>query len=55
MSTDFTSGQRIFPRDLFDGRLATFGVHEWVASHQAPDDGQDNDLWVSFTSQDAQS
>jgi hypothetical protein len=55
MSTDFTPGRRIYARDLFDGRLATFAVHEWVAPDQAPDDGQDNDLWVLFTSQDAQS
>jgi hypothetical protein len=54
MSTDFTPGLRIFARNLFDGRLATFGVHEWVAPDQAPDDGQDNDLWVLLTSQDAQ-
>jgi hypothetical protein len=54
MSDDFRLGRCIFARDLFDGRLATFGVHEWVAPDQAPDDGQDNDLWVLLTSQDAQ-
>src|ERR1700738_2082099 len=57
MSTDFTPGRRIFARDLFDGRLAKFGVHEWVTpkGDQAPNDGQDNDFWVWGTSQDDQS
>jgi hypothetical protein len=54
MSTDFTPGRRIFARDLFDGRLPTFGVHEWVAPDQAPDDGQDDDLSVPLTLQSAQ-
>lgn len=54
MSTDFRPERNIFARDLFDDRLAKFGVHEWVAPDQAPDDGQDNDLWVLLTSQDAQ-
>jgi hypothetical protein len=54
MSDDFRLGRCIFARDLFDGRLATFGVHEWVAPDQAPDDGQDNDLSVLLTLQSAQ-
>jgi hypothetical protein len=54
MSTDFTPGRRIYTRDLFDGRLEKFGVHEWVAPDRAPNDGQDNDLWVLLTLQSAQ-
>ena len=52
MSTDFRPGRRIFARDLFDGRLAKFGVHEWRTPQedQTPADGQD-DLWVSLTLQ----
>jgi hypothetical protein len=53
MSTDFTPGRRIFARDLFDGRLAKFGVHEWVTPQQeTPSDGEDYDLPVWGTSQD---
>jgi hypothetical protein len=29
MSTDFTPKRNIFARDLFDGRLAKFEIHEW--------------------------
>src|SRR5437762_2881194 len=56
MSDDFTPGRRIFARDLFDGRLAKFGVHEWVTPQEdlTPNDGQDNDLRVWFTSQSDQ-
>ena len=54
MSDDFRLGRGIFARDLFDGRLATFGVHEWVAPDRAPNDGQDNDLSVLLTLQSAQ-
>jgi hypothetical protein len=54
MSDDFRLGRCIFARDLFDGRLATFGVHEWVAPDRAPNDGQDNDLSVLLTLQSAQ-
>jgi hypothetical protein len=52
MSTDFRPGRRIFARDVFDGRLAKFGVDE----RRTPDegqarclsDGQGNYLWVSI-------
>lgn len=56
MSTDFTPGRRILAHDLFDRRLAKFGVHEWVTpkEDQAPNDGQEDDLGVWFTSQDDQ-
>jgi hypothetical protein len=55
MSDDFTPGRRISARNLFDGRLEKFGIHEWVVPHRAPNPGQDNDLLALLTSQDEQS
>jgi hypothetical protein len=50
MSTDFRPERNIFARDLFDGRLAKFGVDEWRTSHEGQarclSDNQGNYLWV---------
>jgi hypothetical protein len=51
MSTDFRLRPRIFACDLFGGRLAKFGVREWVAPQQDHTDGQVDDLWF-LSSQD---
>ena len=50
MSTDFRPERNIFARDLFDGRLAKFGIHEWDTPHEhrtrSLTDGRDNYLCV---------
>jgi hypothetical protein len=49
MSTDFRPRRCIIARDLFDGRLDKFGVHEWDTPHKHSrclTDGRDNYLSV---------
>jgi hypothetical protein len=56
MSTDFRPERNIFARDLFDGRLAKFGVNEWKTPLEGQarclTDGQGNYLWVSIDDDD---
>jgi hypothetical protein len=49
MSTDFRPRRCIFARDLFDGRLDKYGIHEWGAPREqwrCLTDGRDNYLSV---------